>query len=362
VKSTPLWHRITTRAGAVLDSAALKIMEAQMSRSAPRRGVMRDARARLIELATAYGRPEHFARADTFFKPPAEPRVIATQHGDSTSTARVHDLRFASAFEPFLASYRDEYLAHLENRTAHARWLHGPSLAQAPRPTLILLHGWGGGSYPIEQRAFVATYWCHAGFDVVLFQLPFHGQRAPRSGRSGALFPSPHVARTNEAFAHAVHDLRALMLWLRAQGTPAIGALGMSLGGYTTALLASVEPTLAFAVPMIPAVSMSELMWRHGDKSRARRRAVEAGVTQDLLDAVFRVHAPLARPPLVPHDRRFLIAGEGDRITPPDQPRALWEHWGRPPIHWFPGGHLIQAGRSDAFRALRRWFAASGLV
>jgi len=45
------------------------------------------------------------------------------------------------------------------------------------------------------------------------------------------------------------------MRHLRAAGTGPVGAFGMSLGGYTVALLASVEPQLAFAVPMIPIVS-----------------------------------------------------------------------------------------------------------
>ena len=65
--------------------------------------------------------------------------------------------------------------------------------------------------------------------------------------RSGALFPSANLVRTNEAFGQAVFDLRALAAYLRANGAPSVGAIGMSLGGYTTALWASVDPTLAFA-------------------------------------------------------------------------------------------------------------------
>jgi hypothetical protein len=106
---------------------------------------------------------------------------------------------------------------------------------------------------------------------------------------------------------------------------------------------------------MIPAVSISDLMWRHGDASAARRRAVAAGVTEKLLEAVFRVHAPLERRPRLARERRFIIAGRADRITPPDQAERLWLHWERPPIHWFPGGHLAQVGRGDAFRAMGRW-------
>lgn len=327
-------------------------MGAAMARSGPRR-TPRDAAALLLDLAAFYGREEHFRDPDAFFVPPPVPDVVASHREDLPRGGAVVDLAFPSTYEPRLPAYRDEHRRHEENLTAHARWYRaGGSM----RPVLVCLHGWGGGAWFVERRAFVVPYWLRHGLDVVLFQLPFHGRRAPRQApRAGALFPSPHVVRTNEAFGQAIWDLRALMRWLSDRDAPQVGVIGMSLGGYTAALLASVERELAFAVPMIPAVSMSELMWRHGEGSAARRRAEAAGVTQALVDAVFRVHAPLERPPLVAPDRRFLIAGRGDRITPPDQATRLWEHWGRPPIHWFPGGHLAQVGRGDAFRALRRW-------
>src|SRR5947199_382710 len=83
----------------------------------------------------------------------------------------------------------------------------------------------------------------------LLAVLPFHGLRTPAAVRfSGALFPTANVFRTNEAFAHALADLRALIAWLRNRGTPEIGLMGMSLGGYLTALTASCEPELGFAI------------------------------------------------------------------------------------------------------------------
>ena len=78
--------------------------------------------------------------------------------------------------------------------------------------------------------------------------------------------------------------------------------MGMSLGGYTTSLWASVAGPgdvggLDFAVAMIPAVSMARLMWRHGEHSpRAASRAIKAGITEDLLVDAFAVHAPTTRP------------------------------------------------------------------
>ena len=40
-----------------------------------------------------------------------------------------------------------------------------------------------------------------------------------------------------------------------------------------------------------------------------------------------------------------MLAGLVDRIVPPLQALALWEHWGRPAHHWFPGSHFVWLGR-----------------
>lgn len=328
-----------------------------MASTAPRH-VPRDARARLLELAATY-QAGTLGTPSPFFPAPPAIDVHGRREPDALGVPVTH-LTFQAGYRPFLAEHRDEHHRFIENHTAHAR-LYG----SGERPVMVCLHGWGGGSFWLEERAFVVGYWLRRGFDVALFQLPYHGARTPqhqgRAGRSGALFPSANLVRTNEAFGQAIFELRALAAHLRGRGAPAVGAIGMSLGGYTTALWASVDPTLAFAVAMIPAVSMSELMWRHGEASPARRRAVAAGVSSDLLDDVFAVHAPLTRPPLVARGRLMIVAGRGDRITPPDQAEALWRHWGECALHWFPGGHLAQVGRGDAFRAVRAHLQAAGL-
>ena len=54
-----------------------------------------------------------------------------------------------------------------------------------------------------------------------------------------------------------------------------------------------------------------------------------------------------------------MIAGKGDRITPPDHAEALAAHWGVD-VLWFEGGHLAQVGRGDALRTVRRALGAHG--
>jgi pimeloyl-ACP methyl ester carboxylesterase len=353
-----------TRASAAIDRRVARLMERKMTPRGTRSVSLGDAnpRERMLELARAYGQGT-LGVPSPFFPEPPHPDVSLTPLGEGPLGTRVVDLAFPSEYVPFLPAARELHGGMRENLTVHARWW----TSGRGRPTLVLVHGWGGGNHWITERAFVVPYWLRHGFDVVSFVLPYHGARAPRGGitGSGALFPSLNPLRTNEGFGQAVFELRALARFLRARGSSVIGAMGMSLGGYTTALWASVAGPeevggLDLAVAMIPAVSMARLMWQHGESSATRLRAERAGVTEDLLAEVFAVHAPTTRPVRIPRERLAVIAGKGDRITPPEQAEMLAAHWGVEPL-WFDGGHLAQVGRGDALRAVRRQLCALGL-
>jgi dienelactone hydrolase len=337
--------------GSAIDRATLRVL----GRAFNTRGGRREAPTHDPVVLLEHGRA-FYDSAETrtrYFAEPQVPRVRETAR-ERLMAGAVVDLSWESGYEPLFEPIADEYVGYTENRIMHARHLRH----DRPAPTIICLHGWGGGAYWIEERAFAARWFYRCGFDVVLATLPFHGLRTPKQVRlSGALFPTANVFRTNEAFAHSVHDLRALVGWLRSRGAPRVGFMGMSLGGYTTALVSSVDSSIDFAIPMIPAVSFADLLWDHGKGTRGRKRAETAGVTKQMLVDFFRVHCPLEHQPKVPHERRFIIAGLGDRITPPSQAKALWRHWGEPKIHWFAGAHLLQIGRGEALREVRRFLS-----
>ena len=348
----------------MLDRSVVRFMEQRMAprgrRTVP---IDTDARDRLIDLATAYN-TGNLGVPSRFFPEPALPQIALTPLGDGPLGTQVTDLAFASGYEPFLPAAR-VLAAVRENETAHARWW----TSGTQRPTIVLIHGWGAGSHWVNARAFMVPYWLRHGFDVAAFVLPFHGPRAPDSSgvasRSGA-WPSPNPLRTNEGFGQAIFELRALAKWLRSRGASSVGALGMSLGGYTTGLWASVagpdEPGgIDFAAAMIPAVSMAKLFWRHGAESPMRRRAAKVGIDEDLLVEAFAVHAPTTRPVRLPPERLAVIGGRGDRITPPEQAEALAQHWGVE-VSWFDGGHLAQLGRNDALRIVRQKLGALPLA
>jgi len=338
-------------AGARLDRFVLELYLRRTAFATPQDGAA--LRERLARARAFYADARFVAHPATFFAEPAPLRTHVRRRqvlpdGEVLSLAYTTD--FAAVFPD----------AGIEPALGVARWWRH---REPGHPVMLCVHGYGGGHLWLESLAFDVRRFYRAGLDVVLYVLPYHGTRAPGGPRrSGEPFFDIDLVRTNEAFAQAIYELRALLRHVRAAGAGPVGAFGMSLGGYITALLATVEPELAFAVPMIPLISLPEMMWAEGESDARLARAVEHGWSLAALRDFFAVHAPLARPPLVPRERRLVIAALGDRICPPAHADALWRHWDEPRIHWYPGGHLAQFRRGTALREVRTLLRDSGLL
>ena len=292
--------------------------------------------------------------------PPLEKPEIRGQR--LRGLGRVERLTFESEFEPQDPEIREAYLDVRNNRTAQAvLWRH----EGGQRPTLICVHGYEMGRIAIDARLWnVEELHRTLGFDIAAVVLPLHGARS--SGRrSGAGFLDGHPLFGSAAVAQAVWDLRRIWGWLNAEGASAIGTLGIGLGGYIAAVLASVEDGLACAVPALPVVSLENLAWSQMPPLR-RAEVRAAGLTEHLLKTAWARHSPLRMRPRVSHEARLIVGGLADRIVPPAEVEVLWEHWGRPSVHWVPGGHLawIDGGAMRARLAshLRATLGSAGAV
>lgn len=237
-------------------------------------------------------------------------------------------------------------------------WVHEPARPQA---TALLLHGFTMGWPRIDAPVMMASRWFALGLDVALLTLPYHGARKPAGSRfSGEAFARPDVGELNAAAARAVHEVRLALRWLRGADRGPVGLIGLSLGGYLAATVAGLEPELAFVVPMVPPVCFGDLAWRFF----APRAGDGGGATLGLEDLrlAYRGHSPLTYPLRVPRERALIVAGRGDRIVPASHPHALWEHWERPAIHWFPGSHLAPFGRASIAAAIEGHLRRIGVL
>jgi hypothetical protein len=217
------------------------------------------------------------------------------------------------------------------------------------------------GSPLIDLSAFPPEYFQRRlGLNLLLPVLPLHGPRKI-GRRSGDGFIVGDALDTVHAEAQAMWDIRRLLSWVRAQEAPALGVLGLSLGGYNTALLASLEEGLACAVAGVPLADFTRAIFRHGPPLHLRD-AAERGVEEEMIRKLKRVISPLDLPPLLPRERRFIFGAVGDRLVPPDQVRDLWRHWERPRIVWYQGGHLTFRAHAPVRRLVRDALRESGLV
>jgi pimeloyl-ACP methyl ester carboxylesterase len=275
-----------------------------------------------------------------------EPRVIDPILRDR---GKLGGLTRSDAFWPsleatFLPELSVPYRRTLQNHTAHVRLL----TREKPRPLAILIHGYMLGRFSVEERVWPIARLDALGLDCALVVLPFHGVRVDpeRSGRPE--FPGRDPRFANEGFRQAITELRELMRWLVRRGHPAVGVMGMSLGGYTAALAATVEAELGFVVPIIPLASLADFALDHGELPEAPEpRELE----HRLLEQAHEVVSPVARPPLVSRERVLVIGARADRITPLSHARRLATHF-RAPLATFHGSHLVPLGRSAALEEL----------
>ena len=132
----------------------------------------------------------------------------------------------------------------------------------------------------------------------------------------------------------------------------------MSLGGYTAALLGTVDPTVGPAVLMIPLASLGDAYLEHRE---GRADAPPAWIASRIEDA-YRVVSPFARAPRLAGGDVMVISASGDRITRAAHADRLRAHFGDGPTQTFVGGHMLQFGRGAAFGALAKWLASRGLI
>ncbi|QUR66043.1 alpha/beta hydrolase family protein [Mycobacterium spongiae] len=295
--------------------------------------------------------------AKSFPAPTEVPRISARQANplaEYIARGMVDNIEFASSFRAINPTMRRRWSALTSNNIVRAQhWRHD----DGPRPTLCVIHGFMGSSYLLNGVFFSLPWYYRSGYDVLLYTLPFHGRRAERhSPFSGFGYFAAGLNGFAESMAQAVHDFRSIINYLRHTGVDRIALTGISLGGYTSALVASVDDRLEAVIPNCPVVTLATMF----DQWFPASKLVELGLwlsrinRQDLADGLA-YHCPLNYAPLIAPERRMVITGLGDRMAPPEQAVKLWEHWDRCAMHWFPGSHVLHVSQLDYLRRMTRF-------
>ncbi len=249
-------------------------------------------------------------------------------------------------------SIKREYRSHRDNQTALLRTLN---LRIKGKPMAILVNGFSSGHHLMERVAWPMREFHRLGIGVSMFALPFHG---PRGHSFPPEWPQQDTAFTIEGFRQAIWDLQIAIRAMRDAGASHVGVVGMSLGGYTAALLATVTSDVDFVLSYIPICSMPDVMYDNdlvpgkGDV----QRVLYEGYREQLVPIT-----PVCRMPKVEPKRVSIVSGEYDRLATVEHGRRLAEHFDSE-LLTYPGGHIVQHRRAEAIRRSLEGFQQRGVL
>lgn len=338
----------------------------------------------LAAFAAFYDRPEHLEPRTQFFSKLAQPHAAQRVVRAYGRAGEVVDISWPSQFAPLWSHGAvDAHLLQLqsaleaqafrelsrsvvalkdcerrlgiearydaaprENMTMRARWFKHRG---APRPCVVILHGYMGGTLAVEEHMWPIRALFERGLDVVMTVLPMHGVRAGIKGRFRLPgFPGVDPRLAVEGFRHLVHDHLSLFDYLLQGRVSGLGVMGMSLGGYAAALLSTLDPRLRFGVFYMPLAFISDFALRTGRMTGSER---EQHAQASALERVYRPVSPFSRPSLLPEGRALVLAGEADCITGVAHAHRLAEKFGAT-YRTYGGGHILPLGKEAAFDRL----------
>lgn len=285
-------------------------------------------------------------------EPPKVKRTASSYRG-----IRYQDVRFESEYEPVIdLPGTGRWLSITPNQIAHAYVLQH----REPRPWIVNLHGFGMGG-PADLVTMRALHFHRdLGLNVIQPVFPVHGPRS--EGPDGEQALTLDYLNNLHAVSQAIWDTRRIMAWAKAEaGATGFAVHGVSMGGYTAALLAGVADDLECVIAGVPTVDLAWVMRRNVPDDE--REAVDA---RDLLgpmaDQIHRPISPLSFTPRLPTARRFVYAGVVDRLATPGQAHRLWIHWNRPPVAWYRGAHVGFAWSREVRQFIDNALRVSGVA
>lgn len=226
-----------------------------------------------------------------------------------------------------------------ENNQVYARLFSPLTSSLTGRPALLLLPGWLSFSYyPYQQ---ICSAFATQGVNCLVLALPYHLERTPPQCFSGEAMLTPDLSHSFTAICQAISDAQQAVNWLFAQKVSSVGIMGISVGGYLAALLASQEPRLSYTILWAPATTLLKVL----RQSRICHPLRYQLYTSDLhLKEIFylleAIDEKLPKTPPINKQHILFVQGIYDRIIRPRWTERWVQKWENPPLLRCPHGHI----------------------
>jgi alpha-beta hydrolase superfamily lysophospholipase len=213
-------------------------------------------------------------------------------------------------------------------------------------PMVLLVHGYAVPMPLLD--ALVARTLRAQGAHSMRIDLPFHLRRRLPGHSSGDGFFGTDPARIRATVRQSVEDAAALVAWARANVTPTVAVMGVSLGGLVSTLLAAQVP-LDSVMGVAPLCDPPLTFLEHMPGRLARRLGLNAtsggawgadrSEARAMLDAALAPLVPRNFVPRTPPENITLVRPQLDIIVGPQPIADLAAAWGAE-LWDYPYGHI----------------------
>ena len=227
---------------------------------------------------------------------------------------------------------------HEKNNTVHCEFFHPKRRGeQGKMPAVIVLHILGG-DFPLSRLFCNAL--AQKGVAALFLKMPYYGPR--RDGADNRRMVSPNPRETVEGMTQAILDIRRAAAWLASRDDideKQLGVFGISLGGITGALAATAEPRLTNVCLLLAGGDLGKVAWESRELAKVREQWLAGGGTREEFMTILGEVDPVRYAQSVRGRRILMMNAQDDEVIPKVCTESLWNAFGKPPIHWFSGGH-----------------------
>lgn len=208
------------------------------------------------------------------------------------------------------------------------------------KPNVIFVHGWRMKGFDRVKKIFHDSIINNLGWNMYYYTLPYHLERQPEASLySGEFMVSANINRTVESTRQAIVDLRALIQWMKNNKQGPVIIIGVSLGGFISNLVATLESEIDALVSIFYSNRLSYSIWNTIPGKYIRRDLESHGVNYNDLVKYWELVEPNQALPKINKENILLISAKHDQYVHIQDADLLWESWGKPTRYVYNCGH-----------------------